>query len=230
MFKKILSFVLATIMALGVVTVTASAEDVSEPTTEEAYVSVEHKIEDIIAAIEAGESYYINPTDTIILVEKDEEEETTEAVDAAEETEEETTTAPSISEILIVEYTTDFNDGSESASAAGYTKFTDYDASGYAVLELGKRTDYAFKGAVRSTNIAIDFKSGLDYAFKAWRVTSVYSGKEFNRVTLVAEWEIPALTGWQGFLELFRGYMKTYIDALTEYLADLFKRIAAFFV
>ncbi len=229
MFKKILSFVLATIMALGVVTVTASAEDVSEPTTEEAYIPVEHKIDDIIATIEEGESYYINPTDTIILFEKADDDATTAPVETAEE-EEETTETPSISEILIVEYTTDFNDGSESVSAAGYTRFVDYDESGYAVLELSKRTDYAFKGAVRSTNIAIDFKSGLGYAFKAWRVKAVYSGKEFNRVTLVAEWEIPALTGWQGFLELFRGYMKTYIDALTEYLADLFKRIAAFFV
>ena len=232
MLKKIFAFVLATILAFGVVTVSASAEDVSEPTTEEVYVPVEHKIADIITTIDAGESYYINATDIILLYETEEEEETTDAVEPSEgeEGETEDTTTPAYSDILIVEYVTDFNDGSESVSAAGYTKFIDYDESGYEVLSIGKRTDYAMKGSARSNNIAIDFQSGLGYAFKGWRVQAVYSGKEFNRVTLVAEWDIPELKGWAGFMELFRGYMKTWIDAFTEYLADLFKRIAAFFV
>jgi len=232
MLKKIFAFVLATILAFGVVTVSASAEDVSEPTTEEVYVPVEHKIADIVATIDAGESYYINATDTIVLYETEDEETTAPVEDAeGEEGEDVTdTTTPTYSDILIVEYVTDFNDGSESVSPAGYTTFIDYDESGYEVLSVGKRTDYAMKGSARSNNIAIDYQSGLGYAFKGWRVQAVYSGKEFNRVTLVAEWDIPELKGWAGFMELFRGYMKTWIDAFTEYLADLFKRIAAFFV
>lgn len=231
MFKKIFSFVLATILVFGTVTVTASAEDVSEPATD-AYVSVEHKLADIVAAIESGESYYINPTDTIVLYET-EDEDTTDAVEPAEGEDDGTGTeaeTPANSDILIVEYTTDFNDGSESVSAAGYTKFVDYDATGYEVLSVGMRTDFAMKGSAKSKNIAIDFQSGLGYAFKGWRVKAVYSGKEFNRVTLVAEWEIPPLEGWQGFLELFRGYMKILIDNITAYFSDLFARIGAFFV
>ncbi len=226
MLKKIFSFVLATILVFGTVTVTASAEDASEPATD-AYTPVAHKIADIVATIEEGESYYINPTDTIVLYET-EDEETTDAVDPADE--EGTTEAPAYSDILIVEYITDFNDGSESVSAAGYTKFVDYDASGYEVLTVGMRTEFAMKGSAKSKNIAIDFQSGLGYAFKGWRVKAVYSGKEFNRVTLVAEWEIPPLEGWQGFLELFRGYMKILIDNITAYFSDLFARIGAFFV
>ena len=215
MFKKIFSFVLATILVFGTVTVSAYAEDVTEPTTEEdVYTPVAHKIADIVAEFEDGESYYINPTDTILLYEN-EEGETEEAA---------------YSEVLIIEYVTDFADGSESVSAAGYTKFVEYTQSGYKVLEIGKRTQYAMKGNTKDQNMPIDFESGSGYTFNGWRVKAVYSGKEFNRVTLVAEWEAPELHGWEGFLELFRSYMKILIDAIIAYMGDLFTRIGEFFV
>ena len=223
MFKKIFSFVLATILVFGTVTVSAYAEDVTEPAIEEdVYIPVAHNIADIVAEFEDGESYYINPTDTILLYATEEPEEG--------ETEEEETEAPAYSEVLIVEYVTDFNDGSESVSAGGYTKFVEYTQSGYEVLGIGQRTQYAMKGNTKESNKPIDFESGEGYTFSGWRVKAVYSGKEFNRVTLVAEWEAPELHGWEGFLELFRGYMKILIDAVTAYLGDLFTRIGAFFV
>lgn len=211
--KKILAFIMASVLALGVLTVAVSAEDVSEP----AYTPVEYKIEDILAVVESGEDCYLQPTDIILLPVKDEQEETTEVKETA---------APAVSDVLIVEYLP----GQDAASGNKMTRFVDYVESGYAVLDIAGYPDYAYKGNERKTNYPIDFAHAEGYAFKQWKVESVYSGKEINRIILVAEWAVPELKGWAGYKEMMQGYIKTFIDKMISYMIYVFTRLAAFFV
>ena len=213
--KKILAVLMAVLFAFGVMTVAVSAEE--EPETP-AYTPVEHKIEAIVEAIESGEEYYLMPTDTIVLpVQK--AEEPTEEPAAAED-------GAAVADALIVEYLP----GDGATSINSMSKFADMQKSGYAVKDIGDYTDYAYKGAVRNTNYAIDFQNDEGYTFKQWKVTSVYSGKEFSRVTVEAEWNAPVLGGWAGWVAMRRAYIKTFIDTVIAYITGVLNRIAGFLV
>ena len=218
MLKKILAVLMAAVLALGVLGVAVSAEDAP---TEPEYVPVEHKIEAIVEAIESGDDYYLMPTDTIVLPVPAAEEETPVAQEDGE-----TPAEPAMADILIVEYFA----GDDAVSGKNMTKFVDMQKSGYAVKGIGDYTDFAYEGITRNKNYAIDFQSNGGYAFKRWRVTSIYSGKEFSRLTVEAEWETPTLGGWAGFMALRRAYIKTFIDYMIEYLSGLLSRIAMFLV
>ncbi|MGN0636670.1 MAG: hypothetical protein ACI4I5_10660 [Acutalibacteraceae bacterium] len=216
MLKKILAILMASVLALGIFTVGASAEDAVE---EPAYTPVEYKIEDLVAAIEAKQDTYLNPADIILLPEQQQEEpETPEELIAQAEAD--------ISPVLIVEYQA----GTDASSGNSVEKFVDYSGSGYAVRALGDYPQYAYVNGARKTNLMIDYASDLGYGFKQWKVTSVYSGTEFNRVILEAEWDVPPLTGWEGYKTMMRGYIKTVIDYVINYLAELFARIGSFLV
>ena len=213
MLKKILAILMASVLALGIFTVGASAEDAAE---EPAYAPVEYKIEDLVAAIDAKQDTYLNPTDIILLPEQPQED-PQEPVAQAE---------AAVSAVLIVEYCA----GADASSGNKVEKFVDYSGSGYAVCALGDYPQYAYINGARQTNLMIDYASDLGYGFKQWKVTSVYSGTEFNRVILEAEWDIPPLTGWEGYKTMMRGYIKTVIDYVINYLAELFARIGSFLV
>ena len=218
MLKKILAVMMAALFAFGILTVAVSAEDAPE---EPAYTPVEHKIEAIVSALENGDDYYLQPTDTIVLpVTAPAEGETPENSEAAVQDEN------AYADILIVEYLP----GSGAESPNGMTKYTDMQKSGYAVKEIGEYTDFAYKGITRDTNYSIDYQNTEGYTFKQWKVTSVYFGKEFSRVTVEAEWNAPVLSGWAGYMALRRAYIKTFIDTLLAYLTGLLDRIAGFLV
>ena len=218
MLKKILAVFMACVLTLGVLGVAVFAED--EPAEPE-YIPVEHKIEAIVEAIESGDEYYLMPTDTIVLPVPAQNDE-----DPAAQEDGDTPAESAIADVLIVEYFP----GDDAESFNGMTKFTDMQKSGYAVKGLGDYTDYAYKGITRNTNYAIDFQNVKGYAFKRWRVTSIYSGKEFSRVTVEAEWDVPALSGWAGFIAMRRAYIKTFIDYMIVYISGLLSRIASFLV
>lgn len=218
MLKKTLAILMASILALGIFSVGASAEGEAQ---EPAYIPTEYKIEDLVAAVEAKQDLFLNPTDTIVLPEQPQEPDDAEPVaplsaqaDAA------------VSPVLIVEYYA----GTDAASGNKVDKFVDYSESGYAVRALGDYPDYAYVNGARQKNLMIDYASDLGYGFKSWKVTSVYSGAEFNRVVLEAQWDVPALTGWEGYKTMMRGYIKTVIDYIINYLAELFARIGSFLV
>lgn len=209
MMKKILAVLLAVICAFGMLTVMVAAEEIEEPTYEPKVV----KIADIIADFEAGKTVTLLPTDIIILGDALPEE-------GAEPEE------TGISDVLIVEYVADATAQSENK----VSKFADYAETGYAVCGIGDYPTFAYIDGVRKENYSIDFASVNEYAFKQWKVKTIYSGKEFNRVTLVAEWEVPELHGWAGFMELYHGYVKTVIDRILEYFIDFFRRLGEFFI
>lgn len=226
MLKKILSVLMAVVLTMGVLAVAVSAEDVTEP-AEPAYVSVEHQIEAIAQAIEEGHDYYLNPTDTIVLslaspAAPTEDPETTEEPADPEPTQEQ----PIAGDVLIVEYFP----GEDAVSPAGKTKMSDLEKSGYAVKAIGEYTDYGYQDGVRETNCVIDFQNNNGYAFRQWKVTSVYVGSNFSKITVEAEWDAPALSGWAGFQTMMRSYVKMYIDYLIEYLTGLFDRISNFLI
>jgi hypothetical protein len=203
------------LFAFGILSVAVSAEEAPETP---AYEPKEHKIEAIVAAIESGKEYYLMPTDTIVL-----------PVQSADDTDEPTAAADgeaTVADTLIVDYLP--GDGAESTNKM--TKFTDMQKSGYAVKDIGDYTDFAFEGAVRNTNYAIDYQSIDGYTFKQWKVTSVYSGKEFSRVTVEAEWNAPVLSGWAGWQTMRKAYIKTFIDTLFAYITGLLNRISSFLV
>ena len=214
--KKILAVLMAALFAFGILTVAVSAEEAPEAP---AYVPVEHKIEAIVAAIESGDDYYLMPTDTIVLPVPAQEEPTQDEPSAAAD-------GAVVANALIVEYLP--GDGAESFN--GMTKFTEMQKSGYAVKGIGDYTDFAYKGGVRNTDFAIDYQTAEGYTFKQWKVTSVYSGKEFSRVTVEAEWNAPVLTGWAGWQALRRSYIKTFIDTLFAYITGVLNRLAGFLV
>lgn len=222
MLKKTLSILMAAIFALGILTVAVSAEDITE---EPAYVPVEYKIEDLVAAVEAKQDTYLNPTDTIILPVVPENPDVQPMQDESGDVQE-PVADKTVSPVLIVEYLA----GASAASGNKVDKFVDYSQSGYAVRALGEYPDFAYINGARQTNLMIDFASDLGYGFKRWKISSIYSGTEFNRVVLEAEWDVPPLTGWAGYKTMMRGYIKTVIDYIINYLAELFGRLGSFLV
>ena len=129
-------------------------------------------------------------------------------------------------DVLIVEYFP----GNGAQSAAGKTKFADMQKSGYAVKGIGEYTDYAYENITRDTGYAIDFRNEEGYAFKQWKVTSIYVGETFSKITVEAEWDEPVLSGWAGYLAMKRAYIKMFIDYLIEYLTGLFDRLSNFLI
>lgn len=232
MTKKILSVLMTVVLCFGMFAVAVYAEDPVEPETPEtpAYTPVEYKLEDIIARFEADEDVILMPTDTIILPgaetpadpEDPVEPENPDLTGAAEEE------TPAVSSVLIVEYLP----GEDAESAQKVTKFLDFQGSGYAVRGLQESTDFVIEGGKQTSGekYAIDFENANGYAFKSWSVSSVYSGKEFNRLVLVANWDVPVLTGWAGFKAMMNGYIKIVIERIFNYLADLASRIGNFLV
>ncbi|MBQ7547516.1 MAG: hypothetical protein IJT41_11200 [Clostridia bacterium] len=216
MTKKILAVLMAAVMMLGMFALAAFAED-EKP----AYTPVEYKIEDLVAAVENGEDVFLNPTDIIVLPvkEQSEPEDPVEGVAEAPAADEN-----AISGVLIVEYLP----GQDAASGNGNTRFVDYDGTGYAVKGLDDYTDYAYKETERRENYAIDYANANEYPFEQWKIESIYSGKEFNRIVLAAQWEEPVLTGWAGFTAMFRGYVKTVIDYIIQFLQDWFTQLGLF--
>ena len=211
MLKKTLAILMAAILALGIFSVGVFAEDLEEPE----YTPATYTIEQIVAAVEGKKELILHPTDIIVLPEQEGEE--GEGIDPAAD----------VSAILIVEYYA----GKDAFSPNGATQFMDYAKSGYAVCDLGDYPNYAMVAGSRKTDYPIDYESVNEYAFtKEWKVTSAYSGKEFNRVTLEAVWEVPVLTGWAGYKTMLRGYIKTIIDYVISYLAGVFTRIGDFLV
>ena len=228
MTKKILAVLMAAVMMLGVFAIAAFAEDEEEP----AYASVEYKIEDLVAAVEKGEDVFLNPTDVIVLPVKEQTPvedpvtpaDGTVAQPVGDEPETPAADENAISAVLIVEYLP----GKDAESGNENTKFVDYDGNGYAVKGMGDYTDYAYKSTERRENYAIDYVNANEYAFKTWKIDSIYSGKEFNRIVLVAQWDEPVLTGWAGFMTMYRGYVKTVIDYIIQFLQDWFTQLALF--
>ena len=225
MMKKILASLLAVLTAFGMLMVVAAAEDVTEPAEPEtpAYTSVEYQITDLVAAVEKGGDVYLQPTDKILLPEAPKADEPEEADDAEEMPDGTVGEAPAA--VLIVEYLPG-NGGIPSEK--GLTRFVDYAESGYAICAPGDYTDYSYKDTERQTNNAIDFVNENEYAFKQWKIQSIYSGKEFSRIVLVADWEVPALTGWAGFKTMMRGYIKTIIDYIIAYLNEWLAQLGDF--
>ena len=200
MTKKIISIFMAVTLVFGVFGLTAFAGE--EPSTE-VQTGVVHKMSEIMAAYKAGETYLIQPGDTIEL---------------------DNTT----SVILIVDYLTDNKDGSKSVSDGGYKFFRDNNQrTGYTVKAIGETTTYA--DIADNTDRPIDFSNPNAYAFKSWKVTYAYSESNFNQVKLTAVWDIPVLEGWAGFLTMARSYLKTVIDYFFAYFSDLSKRMIDYF-
>lgn len=227
MTKKLLSIFMALVMCCGVFAVAAHAEDTTEPEVPEtpAYTPVEYKIEDIIAALQAGDDVYFQPTDIILLpISAEEPDDPEEPVEAADDTD-----TPAVSDVLIVEYLP----GTDAASQSkGVTKFLDFQSTNYTVRAVGESTDFVLESGTQKSgrSYSIDFEHSAGYAFKSWRVDNAYSGKEFNRIVLTAQWDVPTYHGWQGFKAMMADYAKTFIDYLINYLADLMQRITSFFV
>ena len=162
-----------------------------------------HKMSDIKSAFKAGEEYLIQPGDTVEL-------------------------DGTASQILIVDYLTNYKDGSKSVSDGGYDFFRDNNkTTGYAVKAIGDETIYADN--VDNTGREIDFSNPYSYEFKGWKVTYAYSESNFNQINLTATWEIPVLEGWEGFLVMIRSYLRTFIDYLFAYIVDLSKRMVDYF-
>jgi len=222
MMKKILASLMAVLLAFGALAFVVAAEEPADPPQPEkpAYTPVEYKIEDLVAAVEGKKDVYLQPTDVILLPEAAKQE--------APETEEPTEGAASeeAAAVLIVEYLP----GDGAVSGNENDRYVDYDGTGYKICALGDYTDYAYKKTERRTNYAIDFANESGYAFKQWKVKTIYSGKEFSRIVLVAEWEEPVLTGWAGFKTMMRGYIKTIIDYIIAYLQDWFLQLGDFLV
>jgi len=225
MMKKILASLMAVLMTFGMLTVIVAAADDPAPTEPEtpAYTPVEYQIADLVARAEAGEDVYLQPTDVILL------EKAAPVDEPQEPTEPEVTPAADADEpdaaVLVVEYLPG-NGGI--ASDKGLTRFVDFDESGYAIRAIGDYTDYSYKGTERQTNNAIDYANENGYAFKQWKVQSVYSGPEFSKIVLEADWEVPALSGWEGFKTMMRGYIKQIIDYIIEYLKEWLAQLGDF--
>ena len=174
----------------------------AEEATESA-TGATYKISELLAAFAADTKLVIKPGDTI-------------------EIDNDT------SEILIFDYETDGKDGSNSASAAGYKFFRDNDQrTGYTVKAIGETTTFA--DAVDNTNKPIDFANPSEYEFAGWTVKYVYSQSNYNKVIVVATWDIPQLTGWAGFMAMFRGYMKTLVDLLAGFVPKLLEKIKDYY-
>lgn len=226
MMKKILASLMAVLLAFGACMIIAAAEG-EEPEVPEtpAYTPVEYQIADLVAAVEDKGDVYLQPTDIILLPEAPKEDTpetpTDDPLAQVEGTVEETAEA-----VLIVEYLP----GDGAASGNGNNRYVDYDGTGYAIRALGDYTDYAYKETERRENYAIDFVNENEFAFKQWKIQSIYSGKEFSRIVLVAEWEEPVLTGWAGYKTMMRNYIKTIIDYVIEYLKEWFQKLGTFLV
>lgn len=226
--KKILASLMAVLLAFGAFAFVVAAEDPSEPTEPEkpAYTPVEYKIEDLVAAAGGKKDVYLQPTDVILLPEAPKDDPASETP-AEQPTEGDGTEEPAKTEpVLVVEYLP----GKGAASGNENSRYVDFDTSGYKICGIGDYTDYAYKATERRTNYAIDFVNENEYAFKQWRIDSIYSGKEFSRIVLVAEWEEPVLTGWAGYKTMMRGYIKTIIDYIIEYLQEWFLQLGDFLV
>ena len=229
MMKKILASLMAVLLAFGACMFVFAAEEPTEPTepTKPEYTPVEYQIADLVAAMGGKDDVYLQPTDVILLPDAPKEEPTP-AEPAEEPADDGTVTEEPAQEsapVLIVEYLP--GEGGV-PSEKGLTRFVDYDGSGYAICTPGDYTDFSFKDTERQTNNAIDFVNENEYAFKQWKVESVYSGKEFSRIVLSADWDEPALTGWAGYKTMMRGYIKTIIDYIIRYLTEWFDQLGIF--
>ena len=231
MMKKILASLMAVLLCFGaLVFVVAAAEEPTEP-EKPAYTPVEYKIEDLVAAVNAKKGVFrqptdvfLQPTDVIVLPEAPAAgPETTETEEPADGT----VTEEPAQAVLVVEYLPG-NGGIPSDK--GLDRFVDYAGTGYAIRALGDYTDYSFKETERQTSNAIDFVNENEYAFKQWKIKSIYTGKEFSRIVLEADWEQPVLTGWAGYQTMMRGYIKTIIDYILQYLQDWFLQLGDFLV
>ncbi len=225
MMKKILASLLALLMAFGLLTVAAAAEDGAEPVepAEPVYESVTYKIEDLVAAFEGDDDVYLQPTDVILLPEAAQADE--QETDGGTPLEGDVTEASKA--VLIVEYLPGGKEG-EVVSENKVSKFADYDGSGYAICGIGDETDFAYTATGRSDGYRIDYKNENEFAFKQWKIVSIYSGSEFSRIVLEAEWEEPALTGWAGFKTMMRNYIKKIIDYIIEYLKEWLSQLGDF--
>lgn len=228
MTKKILASLMAALLAFGVFAFVVAAE---EPETPE-YTGTEYQIVDLIAAVEEEGDVYLQPADVIRLAQAPAEDPQTPEDPAATEdqptADDPQTPADEPAEaVLIVEYLPGVGG---IPSDNGNTRFVDYDGDGYAIRGLGEYTDYAYKATERRTGYAIDFVNEKGYAFKQWKIQSIYSGKEFNRIVLEAEWEEPVLSGWDGFTTMMRSYIKTIIDYVIQFLSDWFLQLGDFLV
>ena len=222
MTKKILAVLMAAVLMLGMFAAVVSAED-EEP----AYTPVEYKIADLVAALENGEAVYLNPKDVIVLFDNAEQPDSGDPTAAAEgDPETPVANEDAVSSVLIVEYLP----GQDAASITENTKFVDYESNGYAVKGMGEYTKYAYKNTERRGDFLypIDFANANEYPFEKWEVDSIYSGKEFNRIVLVAQWQPPELHGWSGFMTMFRSYAKTLIDYFIQFVQDWFAQLGVF--
>ncbi len=225
MMKKILASLMAVLLAFGAFAFIVAADGEAPETPEEpAYTPVEYQIVDLVAAVEEKGDVYLQPTDVILLPDapKDDAEETEETAEPTDGT----ATAETAEAVLIVEYLP----GKGAASGNGNTRYVDFKGTGYAIRALGDYTDFAYKETERRTNYAIDYENENGYAFKQWKIQSIYSGKEFSRIVLVAEWEEPVLTGWAGYKTMMRGYIKTVIDYIIAFLNDWLLQLGSFLV
>ncbi len=226
MTKKILASLLAVLLTFGAfMFIVAAADEPKEP-EKPAYTPVEYKIEDLVAAVESGKDVYLQPTDIIVLPEQAKPEAPQTQEPAAEGEEGEPGEETPAEAMLVVEYLP----GEEASSPNKNSRYVDYKGTGYAIRALGDYTDFAFMDTERRENYAIDFVNDNEYEFEQWKIQSIYSGKEFSRIILVAQWKQPVLKGWQGFKTMMRNYIKTIIDYIMAYLKEWFLELSDFLV
>lgn len=225
MMKKILASFMAVLLAFGALVFVVAAEEQPTEPEKPAYTPVEYQIADLVAAAGGKDDVYLQPTDIILLPEAPAQEKPAEEETPGETPAEDPANEPAKA-VLIVEYLP----GKDAVSGNENTLYADYDGSGYAIRAIGDYTDFAYKGKERRTNYAIDYANENEYAFKQWKVKSIYSGKEFSRIVLEAEWEEPVLTGWAGYKTMMRGYIKTIVDYILAYLMEWFQQLGEFLV
>ncbi|MCR5484836.1 MAG: hypothetical protein K6F09_04515 [Clostridiales bacterium] len=126
---------------------------------------------------------------------------------------------------LIITYTYDADDGAKAYSENGFTTFCDLEqTSGYAIKGMGDTVTYA--DTIDKTDREIDFVSEKEYEFKGWKVKYVYSESNYNKLVVVAVWDVPEAKGWEGFKST---YLKHFVDLLLKYIGEFFLRIGMWF-
>jgi len=123
------------------------------------------------------------------------------------------------SSVLIIEYKLPAAaDKAETYSENGHAWFKDNNkTTGYAIKAIGETTSATDKTGTP----VIDFANRAGYEFKGWELVDTYSESNYNQIWLIPIWRVPALTGWAGFVEMFNGYLKQFVDFLIFYIYDL---------